>query len=73
MAYELKIPNELYDEIRDIGRQCNLSPAEVVRRFLKLGLVAAKVEADPAASLLIRDANGEREIAGFLAATEATR
>lgn len=60
--YNLVLPLELFDEVRKIADSRHTTVVEMLRKFIKLGLLAIQVEEIPDATLLIREGNTEREI-----------
>lgn len=60
--YNLSLPNDLYYELDRIANKHNTTKLEVIRKFIKLGLVAENVESDPNSHLIIKDDKGEREL-----------
>ncbi len=63
--YPLVLPTEVFEEIVALAKEHKITVAEVLRRCVALGLVAGEVERQPDSALLIRDANGMREIEVF--------
>ncbi len=60
--YNLALPGELYDQIQLLAERKHTTVLDLLRRFIKLGLLAAKLDDDPDAALIIRQGNTEREI-----------
>ena len=60
--YNLALPEDLFREVELIAEQEHTTVLEVIRRSVKLGLLAASVQKTPGASLLIRQGETEREI-----------
>jgi hypothetical protein len=60
--YHLVLPEALMAEIQQIAKDKRTTPVELLRRFIKLGLVAIKIENEPDAALIVREGNDEREI-----------
>ncbi len=66
--YNLAIPTDLFDEIKDVADKRHISLVELLRKFIKIGLIVSKVEDNPNAAIIIREdsQNGsgvrEREI-----------
>ena len=60
--YNLVLPETLYQQLEELARDRQVTVVELLRRFIKLGLIAAEVEANPDAALLIREGDTEREI-----------
>ncbi len=60
--YHLVVPEDLFEQVQELAEQRHTTVVELLRRFIKLGLVAAKVEENPDAALLIREGDRERQI-----------
>lgn len=60
--YNMALPLELYEELREISDKEHTSIVELVRKFIKLGLIVLRIERDPDAQIIIRDSKGEREL-----------
>ena len=56
---KLQIKEELYDELAAIAKKRNIEPIDLIRRWIKLGLIADDIQDDPNACIVIRE--GERE------------
>ena len=60
--YNLVIPRELFEKVEEIARENQATVIEILKRFIKLGLIASEVERDPEAKFLIREGETEREV-----------
>ena len=60
--YNLTLPHALYTEIETLAKSEHTTVLELVRRFLKLGLLVAKIQATPGATLIIREGDSERQL-----------
>ena len=60
--YNLSIPEELFQEVERIAKSHDTTVVDILRRFIKLGLLATKIEGTENAALLIREGNTERQI-----------
>jgi hypothetical protein len=60
--YNLTLPAELFDEIQQLADERHTTVVDLLRRFIKLGLLAIKLEEDPDAALIIREGDQERQI-----------
>lgn len=60
--YHLVLPEDLYREVEELAAREHTTVVEVLRRFIKLGLFATRVQATPGSTLLIREGDREREI-----------
>ena len=64
--YHLALPEELYMEIELLAKENGTTIIELIRRFVKLGLIAAKLENEKDAAIIIRQGERERELAILL-------
>jgi hypothetical protein len=60
--YNLSIPEELFDEVEVIAKSHDTTVVDILRRFIKLGLLATKIQDDENSALLIREGDNERQI-----------
>lgn len=60
--YNLNLPDELYDEVEAIAKERSVSVVAVLKQFIKLGLLVAKIEKDPNSELIIREGEKEKVI-----------
>ncbi|MDQ3706554.1 MAG: hypothetical protein M3437_15315 [Chloroflexota bacterium] len=60
--YNLVLPTDIYDELEKLADRKGTTVMDILRRFIKLGLIAAEVEEMEDAALLIRQGDREREI-----------
>lgn len=60
--YNLALPEELFNEVQQLAEKRQTTVVELLRRFIKLGLIAAQVEDTPGAAIFIRDGDTERQI-----------
>lgn len=60
--YNLVLPEELFNEVQQIADERQTSVVDILRRFIKLGLLADQIEKSPDSALLIRQGNVERQI-----------
>lgn len=64
--YHLMLPRELIEEVQQIADDKNTTVIEVLRKFIKLGFMAVKIEDLPDAALIVReDGKDDREITLF--------
>lgn len=52
--YNLVIPHALYDEVKALADQEDIPVLELLRRFIRLGLVLFRLLSDPETALLVR-------------------
>ena len=60
--YNLVLPEELFNEVEKIANKRQTTVVDILRRFIKLGLLATQIEESPDGALLIREGNVERQI-----------
>lgn len=60
--YNLVLPEDLYNEVRRQADEHGTTVVELLRKFIKLGLLAMDVQEDPESALIIREGDTEREI-----------
>ena len=56
------LPIELYDRVTAEATRRNTTVVEMMRKFIRLGLIAAELDKDPGSALIIREGDHEREI-----------
>lgn len=60
--YNLVLTDELFGELERVARKRHTSVVEVLRRYIKLGLMVEEIDEKPDAALVIREGNNERQI-----------
>jgi hypothetical protein len=60
--YSLVLPDDLFTAIQALAERRQTTVVDLIRRFIKLGLIAAKIEDTPGAALIIRDGDSEQQI-----------
>lgn len=60
--YSLVLPQELYDEVEAIADRQHSSVVEIIRRFIRLGLIANEISKRDNSKLIIREDGVDREI-----------
>ncbi len=60
--YNLALPKELFDELKDAADARGITVVEALRKFIKLGLIALDTQDKPGSALIIREGDTEREI-----------
>ena len=60
--YNLVLPEELFAELEKIAAKRHTSVVEVLRRYIKLGLLVEQIDERPGVELLIREGERERQI-----------
>ncbi len=60
--YNLALPKELFDELKDAADSRGITVVEALRKFIKLGLIALDTQDKPGSALIIREGDTEREI-----------
>lgn len=60
--YNLVLPSELFDEVQKIADERHTTVVEVLKQFIRLGLIVDQAEKSPDTSIVIRQGDKEREI-----------
>ena len=60
--YNLSLPDDLFNSIHELADKEHSTVLEILRKFIKLGLVAANISKDSNSKLIIREGDVEREI-----------
>ena len=60
--YNLVLPEELFNEVQTVADRHHTTVLEVLRRFIKLGLLVAQAEESPDTAFLIRKGNEEQRL-----------
>ena len=60
--YNLVLPTELYEAVEKSAQDRHTTFAEMLRRFIRLGLLAVQLEDSPNAALIIREGQIEKHI-----------
>jgi hypothetical protein len=60
--YNLVIPAALFQEIQALATHRQVSVLELLRRFIRLGLLVAKAEETPETAFVLREGSREREL-----------
>src|SRR5262245_3097912 len=60
--YNLVLPEPLFREVQELADQRHVTVLELLRKFIRLGLLVAKAEESPDTVFLIRDGDTERQL-----------
>jgi DNA-binding PadR family transcriptional regulator len=60
--FNLVLPEELVDEVQTIADRHHTTVLEILRRFVKLGLLVAKAEESPDKEFLLREGGKEQRL-----------
>lgn len=60
--YNLNLPTELHAEVEAIADRRQTTVAAIMRQFIKIGLLADKIEQDPNMDLLVREGEETRVV-----------
>lgn len=63
--YHISMPQDLFDELESLAKKRHTTTLDIVRRFLKMGLVIDRVEEDPDADILIREGDSLQKLLLF--------
>jgi hypothetical protein len=61
-TYNMVIPEKLFDEIKALADSKGTTVKEIIRQFIKLGMIAAKIERKPDSALILRTGDKDTEI-----------
>lgn len=64
--YNLVLPEELFDAVQQMAHEKDTTVVDLIRKFLRLGLVIADVEKSDLATIYVREGDQERKIHLFL-------
>ncbi len=54
--------DKLYGEVQKEAKRWDSTPTDLIRRFIRIGLLAAKYERSPTKRLIVEDKDGQREL-----------
>lgn len=60
--YNLVLPSPLFEEVQTLANEQNTSVLELLKRFIKIGLLVAKLSQSPNTAVIIREGDKEREV-----------
>lgn len=60
--YNLSLPEATFQEIQAVADERGASVVDVLRGFIKLGLLAVRIESTPEASLIYREGDREQRV-----------
>ena len=60
--YNLVIPEELFAEVEAIANRRQTTVAAIMRQFVKIGLLAVRIEEDPNMDLLVQEGEETRVV-----------
>ena len=60
--YNLSLPEELFAQVQALADSRQTTVVDMLRRFIKLGLIAADIENDQDSALLIRQGEEIRQL-----------
>lgn len=60
--YNLALSATLFDELKQTADSRGTTVIDLLRRFIKLGMIALEIEKKPGAALIIRDGDTERQL-----------
>ena len=63
--YNIVLPQGLFDEIQCVADNEGVTVVDILRRFIKLGLLATWISERPDAALVIKEGDSERELLMF--------
>ncbi len=60
--YNLVLPQPLFDELQSVADERHATVLEVLKQYIRLGLLVSKAEKSPDVSVVIREGEREREL-----------
>jgi hypothetical protein len=60
--YNLALPTDLFEELKEAADTRGMTVVEVLRKFIKLGLLVLDTQDKPGSALIIREGDAERQI-----------
>jgi len=60
--FNLVLPNDLVKRVQKIADEEHTSVVEILRRFIKIGLLAVEIQKKPGAALILREGDDEKQI-----------
>lgn len=60
--YNIIIPAEIAQTLEEIADSRDMKVVELIRSFIRLGLLAVQLQEAPDAALIIREGNRERQV-----------
>jgi len=60
--YNVVLPDDLFRELQELADQRHTSVVELMRRFLRLGLLVTRVSETPGSAVIVREGDREREL-----------
>lgn len=64
--YNLVLPEDLFVAVQQMAREKDTTVVDLIRKFLRLGLVIADTEKSDLATIYVREGDQERQIHLFL-------
>ena len=60
--YNLVLPMDLFNQVMAVADAQKTTVVEIIRKFLKLGVIVTEIMDNPNQKLILRDGNTEREL-----------
>jgi hypothetical protein len=60
--HNLVLPEDLYNQLQEVADQKHTTVLELIRRFVKLGLLAVRAETTPGLEFLVRENGVESRV-----------
>lgn len=60
--YNLVLPEDLFDEVQKMADERQTTVVDLLRRFIKLGILVAQSETSPDSAFLLREGGVEKQI-----------
>lgn len=56
------LPEKLYDEVQQVSLKHDIQISDILRRFIKLGLIAVKLEETEGSALILKEGDSSTEV-----------
>ena len=60
--YQLVVPNRLYARVQQAAEERDVSVVQLLRAFIKVGLLVLEAEKDPDSALILRTKDSEKQL-----------
>ena len=60
--YQLVLPNSLYVRVAQAAEEQDITVVQLLRAYIKLGLMVSEAEKHPGAELILRTPDGEKQL-----------
>lgn len=60
--FHVQLPEELYQKLQEVAEQNGTNSTELLRRFIRLGLIAVQAERSEGSALILREGDREKQL-----------